>query len=159
MSEPLAYHITWTAYGTWLHGDPRGWIETGASCVLPPDEARLRRARERMTQPPVEFDETQRSLIERVIEEHCRIRGWHLHARNVRSNHVHIVVTANRSPEEVMNQLKAWCSRRLSDAAGLTDATGKKAGRWKWFTEHGSTRWINDETYLENAVRYVIEGQ
>ena len=25
MSWPLAYHITWTTYGSWLPGDPRGW--------------------------------------------------------------------------------------------------------------------------------------
>src|SRR5689334_17946879 len=102
----LAYHITWTAYGSWLHGDSRGWIETGAPCILPPDEARLRQAHDRMVESPVEFDEAQRTLIEQVIEEHCRIRGWFLHARNARSNHVHLAVTADRKPEEVMDQLK-----------------------------------------------------
>ena len=158
--DPIAYHITWTAYGTWLHGDDRGWVEGGGAGIQPPDEASLRVAEKRMTQPAVTFDDVQRALIARVIEDHCRIRGWHIHALNVRSNHIHLVVTADRTPEEVMNQLKAWCSRKLSDAAGLPDSpSAKKAGRRKWFTEHGSTKWINDEEYLENAVRYVVEGQ
>jgi REP element-mobilizing transposase RayT len=157
---PLAYHLTWTAYGTWLHGDTRWWVESGVPGVQPPDERRVLDSESRMVQTAVTFDEAQRALVEQVIREHCQIRGWHLHALNARSNHVHVVVTADREPEEVMNQLKAWCSRRLSDAAGLNSPPGaKKAGRKKWFTEHGSTKWINDEVYLENAVRYVLDGQ
>ena len=158
--EPLAYHITWTAYGTWLHGDDRGWVECGGAGIQPPDEARRRIAEKRMTQSTVRFDDSQRALITQVIKDHCGIRRWHIHALKVLSNHIHLVVSADRAPAEVMNQLKAWCSRRLSDAAGLIETpAAKKAGRRKWFTEHGSTKWINDEEYLENAVRYVIEGQ
>jgi len=160
MTAPLAYHITWTAYGTWLHGDPRGWVKSGLPCVLPPDDTVLRRARERMTEPAVEFDCAQRLILERTIDDHCRIRGWSMHARNARSNHVHLVVTSERTPEVVMDQIKAWCSRKLSDAAGLSPVgRAKTAGRRKWFTEHGSTMWINDEEYFYNAIRYVNEGQ
>src|SRR5438309_2044603 len=25
--QPLAYHLIWTTYGTWLPGDARGWIQ------------------------------------------------------------------------------------------------------------------------------------
>ena len=107
----LAYHITWTTYGTWLHGDARWWVESGVPGVRPPDEARLRASEKRMAQPPVTFDDAQRALVTQVIGEHCRLRGWHVYALNVRTNHIHIVVAADREPEEVMNQLKAWCSR------------------------------------------------
>jgi hypothetical protein len=31
--------------------------------------------------------------------------------------------------------------------------------RRKWWTEHGSTKWINDRAYFDNAVRYVLERQ
>ncbi|MCA9109357.1 MAG: hypothetical protein KDA52_05390 [Planctomycetaceae bacterium] len=27
MSEPLAFFLTWTTYGTWLPGDERGWVD------------------------------------------------------------------------------------------------------------------------------------
>ncbi len=74
-----------------------------------------------------------------------------MHAVNVRTNHVHIVVTADRSPEEVMNQLKAWCSRRLNESA--------ESGGKRWWTKHGSTKWINAEDYLRNAICYVRDGQ
>jgi REP element-mobilizing transposase RayT len=97
--------------------------------------------------------------VEKTIRDHCNIRGWVLHAVNVRTNHVHVVVSADCDPTDVMNQLRAWTSRKLSDLAGLKEKAAVKAGRRKWWSEHGSTKWINDQEYLENAVRYVNEMQ
>jgi hypothetical protein len=58
-----------------------------------------------------------------------------------------------------MNQLKAWCSRKLSDAAGLQNAVAFKAGRRRWFTEGGRKKTITSSDYLDSAVQYVLEGQ
>ena len=102
---------------------------------------------------------SQRDIVEATIRKHCEVRGWLIHALNVRSNHIHLVVTADREGEDVRDQLKAWCSRKLSDAAGLTTKVAKKAGRKHWFTEGGDCRDIEDETYLENAIRYFYVGQ
>jgi hypothetical protein len=96
-------------------------------------------------------------LVEDTIHEHCR--GWVLHAVNARTNHVHAVVTADRDPGDIMGQLKAWCSRMLSDHAGLTTAVARRAGRRHWFTEGGDKEKIEDEEHLANAIRYVLEGQ
>ncbi len=113
-----------------------------------------------MTETAVKFDHDQRAILVRTIEAHCQLRDWVLHARSAQSNHVHVIVRADAKPELVMNQLKAWCSRKLSDAAGLAHTNGaKNAGRRKWFTEHGSTRWINNDDYFRSAIRYVCEGQ
>ncbi len=155
----LAYHITWTTYGTWLPGDARGWVKWGESGVKPPDPERERAAREHMVESAVLLTEKQRALVEQTIHDHCCIRGWLLHAANARSNHVHVVVTADRDPDEVMNQFKAWCSRKLSDAAGLVHTVAKKAGRRHWFTEGGDKELIDNEEYLANAIRYVLERQ
>jgi REP element-mobilizing transposase RayT len=155
----LAYHIVWTTYGTWLPGDARGWIRSGAWGVQPPDAERERFAREHMAAAAVVLTHEQRALVEQTITDHCRIRGWSLHAVKARSNHVHVVVTADRDPDTVMEQFKSWCSRKLSDAEGLTVRVGRKAGRRHWFTEGGDKERIEDEEYLENAIRYVLEGQ
>src|SRR4051794_28075076 len=144
MADPLAYHITWTTYGTWLHGDERGWVESGRFEVLPPDPRREEVARGRMAASPTRLDVARRCLVEQTIRDHCAIRRWALHTLNARSNHVHVVVSADVSPEAVMNQLKAWCSRRLTAHAAATEA-GPARGRRRWWTEHGSTKWINDE--------------
>ena len=156
---PIAYQITWTAYGTWLQGDDRGWVQSGVPGIQEPDPVVRKSCESRLSQQICLFDDDQRQIIIQTIHDHCRMRGWELHAVNVLTNHVHVVVTADRAPEDVMNQLKAWTARRLSDHAGYTETIAKKAGRHKWWTEHGSTKWINDPQYFANAVHYVADGQ
>jgi REP element-mobilizing transposase RayT len=151
VADPLAFFITWTTYGSWLHGDAPGWVAKGVGGIQAPDAQKREEARARMKDEPVVLNAQQGAIVEKTIREHCEFRGWQLHAVNVRTNHVHVVVTADRAPEEVMNQFKAWCSRRLNEAEG---GAGKR-----WWTKHGSTKWINDTAYLHNAVRYVVEGQ
>jgi REP element-mobilizing transposase RayT len=155
----LTYHITWTTYRTWLPGDARGWVKWGELGLQPPDPERERNARQRMAESAVQLSPEQRALAEQTIRDHCRVRGWLLHAVRARSNHIHAVVTADRDPRQVMDQLKAWCSRNLSDAAGLVRPVAKKAGRRHWFTEGGNKELIDSEEYLHNAIRYVLEGQ
>lgn len=156
---PLAYHIVWTTYGTWLSGDMRGWIKSGTWGVQSPDPELERRARQNMVEDVVFLTPEQRGIVEATVRKHCEIRQWTLHALNARTNHVHVVVTANRDPEDVMEQFTAWCSRKLSDHAGLTEKVAKKAGRRHWFTESGDKEVIEDEQYLQNAIRYVLELQ
>jgi REP element-mobilizing transposase RayT len=155
----IAFHIVWTTYGTWLPGDVRGWIDKKHSGIQDPDPQRERESRERMVENGIILTPSQRLNVENTIRDHCRIRNWMLHAVNVRTNHVHVVVSADRDAGVVLDQLKAWCSRRLSDAAGLTKLVGKKAGRRRWFTEGGNKENIEDEDYLANAIEYVLEGQ
>jgi len=85
------------------------------------------------------------------IEAHCNIRKWEALAINVRTNHVDVVVIAgDAKPETVMEQFKAWCSRRLNEECAQSR---------KWWTPHGSTRWINDEPSLAAAIEYVLNRQ
>ena len=156
--EPLAYFLTWTTYGSWLPGDERGWFKKPGEFQAP-DAKREEGARRLLTEPPLTLDPGQRAAVERTIAEHCRIRGWHLHAVNCRTRHVHVVVTAPaRAPDVVMDQFKAWCTRRLKER----DRVGSSAGRpvrQNWWTQRGSKRWLNDATSLEGAIRYVLECQ
>ncbi len=155
----IAYHLNWTAYGTWLPGDERGWVQSGVPATQPPDPERERRAELCMAEARVLLAPEQRELVAQTIQDHCRIRGWTLHAVNVRSNHVHVVVTANREPKEVMDQFKAWYSRKLSDHAGLKEPVARTAGRRRWWTEGGSKKVIATEEYLREAIEYVLERQ
>ena len=56
-----------------------------------------------------------------------------------------------------MLSLKAWCSRKLSEHAGLEGNSNN--GQRRWFTERGDIEWIDDEDHLHNAIRYVDELQ
>jgi REP element-mobilizing transposase RayT len=156
--DPLAYFLTWTTYGTWLPGDDRGWVAKPGG-FRPPDESLEQAVRTRMTELHLILDDQQRQTVERTIEDHCRIRGWHLHAVSCRTNHVHVVVTAHdRHPEEIMDQLKAWCTRTLK-AEDRSRSLAGSMGRSKWWTQRGSKRWLNDQASLEAAICYVQECQ
>jgi len=154
--EPLACFLTWTTYGSWLPGDERGWVAKPGE-FLPPDAHLEQASRSLMTEPPLILDSTQRELVESTIADHCRHRGWHLHAVACRTNHVHVVVTApGRAPEDVMDQFKAWCTRRLKEPL---ESSEPRTVRANWWTQRGSKRWLNDHESLAIAMEYVLEFQ
>ena len=139
----------------WLPGDERSWADK-LGTVHAADAELEWAARSRMTEPALTLDDEQRRTVERTIAEHCRFRAWHLHAVNCRTNHVHVVVAAgDRRPKDVMDQFKAWCTRRLKER----ERPEGRPVRANWWTQRGSARWLNDEPSVDAAVRYVLEGQ
>src|SRR5260370_3231348 len=95
------------------------------------------------------LDVRRRCIVLNTICEVCRHRGWRLLACHVRTNHVHLVVHADAPPEKIMNDCKAYASRRLNEA-GLDDRSRK---RW---TRHGSTRYLWSEDSVHETVDYVL---
>jgi REP element-mobilizing transposase RayT len=170
MDDPIAYLLTWVTYGTWLPGDARGWVEYRHGWQLP-DPVRELECAARMAEDACRLNAQQRDAVERQIAETCCIRGWHLHAVNCRSNHVHVVVSAGETPpKKIRSDLKAWATRclkqrarSLADASGydgfLADASGYDAERESWWAERGSIRFLYDEPSLEAAILYVTDGQ
>jgi hypothetical protein len=71
---------------------------------------------------------------------------------------VHVVVTADRDPETVRDQFKAWGTRRLKELQATRE--GPKARlRTHWWTEKGSERYLNHEDDLQQAIIYVRDFQ
>jgi REP element-mobilizing transposase RayT len=154
MSDPLAYFLTCTTYGTWLPGDERGWVKKGSGFQVP-DWKKEHEANRKLKESPCILDDVERKLVEDTIRAHCELRGWVLLAVSCRTKHVHAVVTAPATADTVMSQLKAWCTRRLKER----QQKNSKCRRANWWTEDGSKRLLNDEASLEAAVIYVLEGQ
>lgn len=156
MPQPLAYFITFTRYGHWLHGDQRGSVDRNHNQPQTPwviaDDIRRERKLGRMDEPAFELGAHERQLVREAISDVCRYRGWRLWAAHARSRHVRLVITAVAKPEKVMNELKAYASRALNVADPRAN------GRKRW-TRHGSTRYINDQEHLERVIRYVLEEQ
>jgi REP element-mobilizing transposase RayT len=150
MPDPLAYFLTWTAYGTWLPGDERGLVKRPGQLQEPNYRIELA-AQERLAEPPCTLTPRQQAIVETTISEHCEFRKWHLHIARCQTRHVHVVVTAPAHPKTVMNQLKAWCSRRLNE--------NTIKPRKEWWTERGSRRFINTEDDLEAVILYVRDCQ
>ena len=146
----LAYFLTWTTYGTWLPGDARGWgnrhrrhgeIIDGPSPVLEV------KARSLMYEKSVVLNEQLRACAETAMREACSCRGWHIHALEIRSNHVHVVVSAPaHRPGQVMGTLKAYASRAMN--------TKNRVPR-SWWTRQGSKHLLHNERSLHAAIRYV----
>src|SRR5438270_9036440 len=93
---PLDYLITLRCYGTWLHGDERGSIDRFhnryKSPYMDPNKRWQKHNVEALESEPLILDARQRRSVEAAIRETCEFRKWYLHAVNVRSNHLHVVV-------------------------------------------------------------------
>jgi len=153
---PIAYFISFRTYGTWLHGDERGSTDRhnnthGSPKILLNDHwhkitsARLKRR-------PVRLNAARRKSIEKAVRETCQKRGWILFAINVRTNHVHIVVSAHSRPSITLNAFKANATRQMrADNCWLSADT-------PW-ADKGSERWLWTEKHLSAAIEYVVNGQ
>jgi REP element-mobilizing transposase RayT len=149
------YLITFATYATWLPGQP-GAVDRlhnmfgGRLPEASPTVAA--RVTERMSQEPYLLDAIRRQAVLEAVQQVCSHRAWALLAAHVRSNHVHVVVAADRSAEYVMNTLKAYASRALNQMG----IDGPERRRW---ARHGSTRHLWTSTSVSAAVRYVVSGQ
>ena len=119
---PLAYFITYTTYGTWLHGVERGSIirKEGTTFSLPPQENLNHYEHHRLKSSPMLLNTSQRKIILDVVIKHCEIRNWRLFAAHVRTNHVHIVVKSSKSIDQTTEEFKSWATRMLRKD-GLTN--------------------------------------
>jgi len=105
-----------------------------------------------MKEQSVLLNMNQRKKVHQVCLRHAKIRGWVLHAINVRSNHVHLVVTADADPKKVRDQFKANATRVLRQPP---DAIVHE----KIWTRGGDTEIIDGDESLEQVVLYVTETQ
>lgn len=156
MPFPKTYFITWTTYGTRLHGDARGTVDRGHNLyghpLLPTDNSRRANEQDELDADPVVLTSQQRDAVDAAIREHAEFKTWRVWALNVRTNHVHIVCSANEPPEKIMNAFKAYATRRLR----ADKLVGPDAKVW---TRHGSTRYLWDGVGSQQAIDYVLRLQ
>ena len=156
-TQPLAFLITFRCYGSWLHGDERGSVDRRKYNVygtpdMPANTKLLEDERVELKNPTVVLNRAQRNFVELAIREVCEHRTYVLYAVNVRTNHVHCVVTAPCKPEHVMDSFKAYATRRLRE----TNLLGRDIKPW---ARHGSTVYLWTEEQVQQAIDYVINGQ
>jgi REP element-mobilizing transposase RayT len=153
---PLAYFISFRTYGTWLHGDDRGSIDRfhnrWRSPYIPPNPSWHRYNHQQLRTKPLILGARHRRSISAAIQETCEIRKWSLLAFNVRTNHVHTVVRANRPADQVLTAFKANATRCL-----------RGEGLWPHdfspWARKGSKRKLWNEKSVARAIDYVLRGQ
>ncbi|CAN5743023.1 transposase [soil metagenome] len=153
----LAYLFTFRTYGTWLHGDKRGSVDHfhnmyGTPRIAPNQKWHQHKTR-LLKYNPVKLIPEHRGAVEIAIRETCDLRGWYLYAVNVRTNHIHQVVSiGNIKPESALTAFKANATRKMRE---------NKC----WMFEHspwaekGSKRRLWNERHIELAIDYVINRQ
>jgi REP element-mobilizing transposase RayT len=152
---PVGYLITFRSYGTWLHGRDGSvdrFHNVYGNPKLPADEKRKQANRLLLKQPPVKLTAARRAAILAAVKETCEIRKWDLWASNIRSNHVHTVVSANCKPEPILNALKANATRKMREAG----CWSSERSPWVY---RGSKRYLWREKDLDNAIAYVLYEQ
>jgi len=153
---PLGYFISFRTYGTWLHGDERGSIDRFhnhyRSPYIPPNKNWHRYNQQQLRASPLILRARERKSVEQAICETCRIRNWSLLAFNVRTNHVHTVVIADRDPDLVLTAFKANATTRL-----------RRDKLWPHgfspWVRKGSKRRLWNEKSVADAIHYVLYGQ
>ena len=153
---PLAYFITFRSRATWLHGDMRGSIDRFhnryGTPYLPPNCQWHSHNQRQLKAEPLILGTSQRGSIEAAIKDTCEIRSWTLLAVNVRTNHVHTVVSANHDPDLILTAFKANATRQLrEDRLWLHPFS-------PWARKGSKIRLWNEQS-VARAVDYVLNGQ
>ena len=150
---PLAYLITFTTYGTWLHGDKRGSVDSKhnqfGTAFLEEDFHRERNEFHSLKHSPVYLSPEQRESIAKSIAGVCKSRNWKLWEVNVRTNHVHVVLSSDELPKSIFRALKARSTVDLKSCRLFDQA--------KLWTRGGSGRYLWKEDAVDAACRYVRE--
>jgi len=154
---PIAYFITFSTYGNWLHGDKRGSINRYRNIYgtkyLPHDDKWVQANKHKLRQEPVKLNARQRTVIEQAIVACCLFRKWNLIAINVRTNHVHVVVDiGEQSSSRALNALKANATREMREKGVWTSDLSP-------WSERGSKRPLWNEKSVTLTVNYVLFGQ
>ncbi len=148
---PLAYLITFSTYGSRLHGDPRLTVDRRhnqfGEPYIQPDQVRMATEHERLCSNAIRLTLEQQRHVESVTPVVCDRGGWTHHASSAAPDHVHLLVSAAVEGKTVRKILKRWLTEALNN-------------RWPtpmngWWTEGGSVKWIWNAESLEAAGNYV----
>jgi REP element-mobilizing transposase RayT len=154
--HPPAYLITFTTYGTRLHGSEQGSYDRGGagrSARRQPANPGLERyERGLLDQPAFGFDRKQAEVALQAIRVTAEHRGWDLLAASVGLTHVHAVVKAEHDPKQVIRDMKSYASRALNRAG----YDGPERKRW---TRNGYRQYLWKRADVLHAIEYVLNRQ
>lgn len=159
--SPFALFITWTTYGTWLPGDPRGYVsntllpggayerkrnQRGTPCGQD-DPATLAAARRFQEHATVWLTQTESRVAAEAIRQAAVERDWVILRAACMANHIHSLITnCPADGPAVRRVIKGVSSAALSEAAGAPR---------RWWTRGGSDRYLHDQAAIAAADRYI----
>src|SRR3989338_896274 len=154
--KPCAYFMTLRTYGTWLHGDDRTSVDRVRNIVntsrIQPDKKLHHAMQTLQKQESIILNRQQGDIVLDGMTHACNKYNWRLYALHIRSNHAHVTVKSERTPEHVMTQLKAHATRFLRKQNEFPQEQ-------KIWSRHGSTKYLWQPESLYFANEYTIERQ
>jgi hypothetical protein len=151
-----AIHVVWITYLTWLPGDARGhWsplmdfygrlIHAGHQLNIA-DDGTLATARHLAKGPAISLRESEVAVVADTIAEVLRggltvgavgglpAAAWTAHAAAIETQHVHLLLAANREPIRLfVGRAKGKSSSRINAANGTSGQPIGTAGFWRGF--------------------------
>ena len=147
-SKPIAYFITFTVRGSWLHGKSQGSYSRNGQ-FIGSNPALEHFERSEMAVSPANMTLNQRVIVRLAILEYCRKRNWIIYAFTVQPTHVHIALSASDTPKDrVARSLKSAATFKLRKAGEI----GQDEKPW---TRNASERLVFDEEGLREIVEYI----
>jgi REP element-mobilizing transposase RayT len=162
--RPFALLETWTCYGQWLPGDPRGYV----SNTLTEEGYRAKR-----NVPGTAYDRDERAThrLAKALQKHPTTwltpelamvaaegllgaavdREWMILRAAVMSNHVHVVVAECPDDGSTVRRVLKGVSQ-----VALNAYVGKPCS---WWTHGGSDRYLHGERAILAAVNYVTRQE
>ncbi len=155
-SHPIAYFITFRTYASWLHGDHRDSVDPRHNIFLAPRIIPNPNFEEKMKSNCHEnsflMNAEQREKALDAIINTCRYNHWHLYAAQIRTNHVHIVMQTDRSPDRATTSIKAYATQYLRKIV-------PQSSREKYWARGQSIKHLFNSMQVFRTMKYVIEEQ
>lgn len=154
---PMAVLFTFRCYGTWLHGDERGSTDRFQNIYGTPhiaaDSEKEQRKKRLMNHEEVKLTPSMRDAVVLGIKKLCRDRNWRIQAINVRTNHVHVVISIGAyDPGRALAAIKAFSTRSMRES-------GCREHEHSPWSEKGSKRMLWTEAQVNEANYYVTDRQ
>ena len=163
--KPFALHFTWTTYGTWLPGDPRGStsptflshqpytqrFNTPGTDYARADAFTQHKSKALQKDPVVWLTTEMARIVAECVIETAKSNLWQCSRGAIMSNHVHfLLMEVPTDPSPTRRMLKGVSQARL------TQETGQSR---RWWTTGGSDRFKNDWEAIEAAQNYIMEQE
>ena len=159
--RPFALHITWTTYGSWLPGDPRGYVAHTLQSRGEWEDRENTPGTEYAKDHPRTYSQAQNvqkgetvwitpamaGVVAESLIAASSTRGWRIVRGAILAGHLHLLIfDCPTDGPEVRRVLKG------NSQAALTRQNGSPR---RWWTAGGSDRYKNDDLAIETAMKYI----
>jgi REP element-mobilizing transposase RayT len=170
MPQPIviAYHLIWTAYGTWLPNDPRGSGSTEVRGDLIAELGELHYGRKRvqpagaeirrfykqaakvLRYPLLTFNEAAREVIASAFGQTIEARRYTCYACAIMPDHIHLLIRKHRDQAEEM--IAAF---REASHAQLIATDHRPTDHPTWTDGHGWVVYLDHPDDIHRTIPYI----